>query len=261
MTKIHPLAVVDTAAELSEDVEIGPYCLVEAGARIGPRTVLQSHAIVRRWTEIGADNMLLPGAILGGDPQHLAYRGERTWLRVGHHNFFGEYTTMHRGSQPENETVIGDHNYFMAYSHVGHDCRVGNYVVMTNYAGLAGHCQVEDRVLIAAYAGAHQGVRVGTMAMLGAGGLCGQDVMPYIIVQGTPAGPKGLNIIGLQRNGVSPEAQDALHRAYRILFLSKLTLPNAVQRIREQVPDLPEIRLWLAFIERSERGITRRKGT
>jgi UDP-N-acetylglucosamine acyltransferase len=259
VTRIHPTAIVDPAAELGDDVEIGPFCVVEADTVIGARTVLQARAMVRRWTTLGADNVLMPGAVLGGDPQHLAYRGERTELRVGDHNWIGEYVTLHRASHPESITAIGGHNYFMAYSHVGHDCRVGDHIVMTNYAGLAGHCTVEDRVLLAAFSGAHQGVTLGTMAMLGAGALAGQDIVPYVIVQGVPARPRGLNVIGMQRNGVSAEARAALHEAYRLLFSTRLSLPNAVAKVRADVPDGPEVRRLLDFIARSQRGIARRK--
>jgi len=257
--EIHPTAVVEPAARLGENVVVGPHCFVEAGATIGDRCVLEFGAAVRRWTELGADNRLLPGAVLGGDPQHLAYQGEETHLRVGAHNFFGEYVTIHRASGPDSVTVIGDHNYFMAYSHVGHDCQVGNRVIMTNHAGLAGHCVIEDDVLIGGYAGTHQGVRVGAGAMLGGGALCGQDVVPYIIVQGAPAQPRGLNVIGMQRRGMPENVRAALHKMYQILFLQRLALPSALEKIRREVPDLPEIRHVLSFIESSKRGIARRK--
>ncbi len=259
MRNIHPTAIVDPAAELGEDVDIGPFCVVERDVRIGDRTVLQARSMVRRWTELGADNKLLPGAVLGGDPQHLAYKGERTDLRIGAGNWFGEHVTMHRASKPESATVIGDNNYFMAYAHVGHDCHLGDRIVMTNYSGLAGHCVIEDRALLAAYSGAHQGVRVGRMAMLGAGGLVGQDVLPYLVVQGTPAGPRGLNTIGMQRNGVPAETRRVLQEAYRILFMLKLSLPNAVAKLQAELPDLPELRHWLEFIAQSKRGIARRR--
>jgi len=259
VVKVHPTAFVDPTAELGEDVVIGPQCVVEYNAKIGDRSVLQYRAMVRRWTELGANNTLLPGAILGGDPQHLAYRDEETWLRVGDGNWFGEYVTIHRGSNPGSDTVIGNFNFFMAYSHVGHDCHIGNSVVMTNYSGLAGHSTIEDSVLIAGYAGTHQHVRVGTMAMLGGGALCGQDVAPYMIVTGVPAQPRGLNTVGLQRNGVSEQARQALNEAYKILFLQQRNLESALAEIRAKLPDLPEIQHLLSFIEQSERGIARRK--
>ncbi len=259
MVEIHPTATVDPRAELGDGVVVGPHAAVEAGAQIGDRCVLEYGAIVRRWTTIGSGNRLLPGAVLGGDPQHLAYRGAETHLRVGRDNIFGEYVTIHRASEPDLLTQIGDENYFMAYAHVGHDCRVGNSVVLTNHAGLAGHCEVEDFALIGGYAGAHQGVRVGTMAMLGGGALAGQDVIPYLIVQGAPARPRGLNVIGMQRRGVSEEARNALQQLYRILFLQRLSLPNALEKIRRDVADLPEVRHVLTFIAASKRGIARRK--
>jgi len=213
MAKIHPTAIVDPGAELGLDVEVGPFCVVEGETVIGDRTVIEARSMVRRWTTLGTDNLLLPGAVLGGDPQHLDYRGQRTALRIGHHNRFGEYVTIHRASREDSLTEVGDHNYLMGYCHIGHDCRVGNHVVMTNYAGLAGFGVVEDWVLLAAFSGKHQGVRIGTMAMLGAGALAGEVVSPYLIVQGVPARPRGLNTIGMQRRGVSAEARQALKTA------------------------------------------------
>lgn len=259
MTRIHPTAIVDPTADLGEDVEIGPFCIVESETVIGARTVLQARSLVHRWTTLGADNTVLPGAVLGGDPQHLDYKGEKTELRIGDGNWIGEYVTIHRASNPSLTTMVGDRNYFMAYSHIGHDCHVGNRVIMTNYAGLAGHCTVEDRALLAAFSGAHQGVRIGTMAMLGGGALAGQDIVPFAIVQGIPARPRGLNVIGMQRNGISAEAREALHDVYRILFLLKLSLPNALEKIRAEVPSLAEVRHVLEFIAGSKRGIARRK--
>jgi UDP-N-acetylglucosamine acyltransferase len=259
VTQIHPTAIIDPAAVLGEDVQIGPFCIVEADTEIGAGTVLESHVVVRRWTKLGENNLLKAGAILGGDPQHLAYRGERTELVIGDTNWFGEHATMHRASTPEDITTIGNNNYFMAYSHVGHDCRVGNYVVMTNCAGLAGHCTVEDRAILGGYSGVHQGVRVGRLAMLGGGALVGQDVAPFLIIQGMPGRPRGLNLVGLQRNGVDQAARKSLQKAYSILFLPGLSLPNAVAKVRAEVTMTPELEQQLAFIEASQRGITRRK--
>lgn len=259
MAKIHTMAIVDSKARLGERVEIGPYCVVEGETEIGEGTVLEARAMVRRWTKLGENNVLKPGVILGGEPQHLAYRGEHTELIIGNDNWFGEYVTIHRGTPPDGKTVIGSHNYLMAYSHIGHDCRVGNHVIMTNYAGLAGHCHVEDHALFAAYSGVHQGVRVGTMAMLGAGALVGQDVVPYVIVQGIPGRPRGLNTVGMTRNGVSESVREAVKKAYRILFLERLSLPNAIERIRKEVPPHPEIEHLLEFVQHSARGIARRK--
>lgn len=261
MAKIHPTAFVDPTAELGENVVIGPHCAVEYCAKIGDQTVLQYGAIVHRWTELGCNNTLLPGAILGGDPQHFSYRGEETWLRIGDGNYFGEYVTVHRGSESGSETVIGNRNYFMAYSHVGHDCRLGDSIVLTNHAGVGGHCDIQDNALLGGYSGAHQFVRVGRMAMLSGGSLCGQDVIPYVIVQGAPAQPRGLNIVGMQRNGVSAEAREALHQVYKLLFLHRLTLPDAVEKIRNEVKMLPEIEYVLEFIAQSKRGIARRKAS
>ncbi|MDP8222027.1 MAG: acyl-ACP--UDP-N-acetylglucosamine O-acyltransferase [Candidatus Lernaella stagnicola] len=256
---IHPTAIIDPKAELGEGVQVGPFCVIEADTVVGAGSRLESHAVIRRWTTVGQNNVVKAGTVLGGDPQHLSYRGEKTELVIGNDNWFGEYATMHRATSPDTPTRIGDHNYFMAYSHVGHDCRVGNHVVLTNCAGLAGHCHIEDRVLLGGYSGAHQGVRIGTMAMLGGGALTGRDVCPYLVMQGAPAQPRGLNIIGMQRNGVDKAARRALQQMYRIIFLLPLSLPNAIDKVCAEVPLVPEVERFLDFIAASERGIARRK--
>lgn len=255
MATIHPTAIVHPQAELGENVEIGPFCVVEEGAVIGEGTVLKAHVVVHHWTILGRNNRVLPGAILGGDAQDFKYNGEQTWLRIGDGNMIGEHVTLHRSSKPGSETTIGDKNYFMGYTHIGHDCRIGNQVVMTNYAGLAGHCQVDDGAIIAAYAGTHQGVRVGTLAMLGAGALCSQDITPFTTAIGIPARPIGLNSIGMQRAGISDEHRQAVQQAFHILNMRRLNVENAVEKIKAEVPDIPAIRIFLAFIEGSERGI------
>lgn len=251
---IHPTSIVDSGAHIAPDADIGPFAVVEADTTIGEGCRLAARTHVKRWTRLGARNTVLEGAILGGPPQHTSYKGEETWLEIGDDNVIGEYVTLHRGTSILGKTVIGNGNYFMGYSHIGHDCRVGNGVILTSYAGVAGHCTLEDKALLGAYAGVHQFVRVGTMAMLGAGAKVGQDIVPYIIVQGYPARPKTVNLIGLQRNGVLEPSRNLIRKMYKILFQSGLSLPESLRRLRD-LPDDPVVRNTIEFIEGSKRGV------
>ena len=250
---IHNTAIVDPDAEIADDVTIGPFAIVETGTVIGPGCTLSARSHVKRWTRLGARNLLLEGVVLGGAPQHLSYKGEETWLEIGDDNYLGEYVTVHRGTTHSGKTVIGNGNYIMGYSHVGHDCRIGSDCVLTNYAGLAGHCLLEDKVILGAYAGLHQFTRVGTMAMVGAGAKVGQDVVPYVIAQGYPARPKMVNLVGLQRNDVPEATRNLIRRMFRIIFQSGMAVPQILENL-QALGDDPAVLHMIEFIQGSERG-------
>ncbi len=252
----HPSATISSEAVIGDDVEIGPNAVIEKGARIGDRCRIRTGAVVKSNTSVGADCVVKEYAVLGGDPQHQGWKGEPTYLRIGQGNYIGEYVSMHRAYTPEGATVVGDQNYFMAYSHVGHDCLIGNHCVVTNYAGLAGHVQLEDRAWLAAYAGIHQFVRIGALAMLGGGAKIGKDAVPYMTYLGMPARAISPNLLGMQRNGVPKEARQAVRKAYKILFRSSNSISEACRIIRSELPQWPEIKHILSFIEKSERGIS-----
>jgi len=252
---IHPSAIVHPNAVLGEGVVIGPFCIVEEDVTIGEGTELLANVIVHRWTSLGRNNRVRPGVVLGGAAQDFKYQGEETWLRIGDNNMIGESVTMHRGSREGSATTVGDNNFFMGYTHVAHDCHVANHVVMTNYSGLAGHCTVDDGAIIAAYAGTHQGVRVGTLAMLGAGALTSQDITPFTTAVGVPARPVGLNSIGMQRAGIPDEHRQLVQQAWQILFTRQLTVENAVAAIKDEVAESPAVQMFLTFIEGTKRGI------
>ena len=251
---IHQTAVIDPEAQLGRDVTVGPFAIVEKETVIGDGCILEARSHVKRWTSLGSGNRLCEGAILGGTPQHLGYKGEETWLRIGDNNYFGEYCTIHRGSTITGKTVVGSDNYFMGYTHAGHDCRIGNRCVMTAYSGLAGHTILEDRVIMGAYAGTHQFVRIGTMCMAGAGSLIGMDLVPYMIYQGYPAKPMSVNLVGLRRNDVPEPTRNLIRRVFRILFRSDRPLAEKIEQVRA-LGDVPEVRRVIEFIEKSERGI------
>jgi UDP-N-acetylglucosamine acyltransferase len=255
---IHQTAIIAPGAQLAEDVEIGPYAVIGEHVRLGRGTKVGAHAVLDGWTELGEGNQVFPLAAVGGIPQDLKYRGEETWLRIGDRNIFREYVTIHPGTVTgDGETTIGSGNLFMAYSHVAHDCHIGNGAVMANGATLAGHVRVEDFAILGGLCAIHQYVRIGSHVMVGGGSMVGQDVPPYTIANGYPARTRGLNLVGLRRRGFSEESIASLRKAYKILVFSRLKIPDALARIRTELPQTTEIQHFVAFIESSERGICR----
>lgn len=253
--RIHPTATVDPAALLGEDVVIGPGAVIEAETAIGDGCRIGAGAVVKRWTRLGRHNTLKEYAVLGGDPQHAAYRGERTFLEIGDDNIIGEFVTIHRAYRDGESTRVGNGNYFMAYSHVGHDAIVGDHVVFTNFAAAAGHCVIEDRAILAGYVGLHQFVRVGTMCMIGGDSKLNKDAVPYMTYLGVPAGPVGVNLVGLRRNGIPEDRRTTLREAFKILFRRSLAVPDAIRALRDELPATPEIEHLIHFVEESPRGI------
>ena len=256
---IHPTALVDPKAEIGENVDIGPYSVVEKGVSIGEGTKIGPHVVVREGTHIGKRCQIYQFSSVGEAPQATAYRGEPTLLQVGDHNIIREYVTLHRGSvKGGGKTVLGNENFIMAYSHIAHDCQVGNHVVMANGATLAGHILIEDHAIIGGLAAIHQFCRVGTHAIIS--GLTGlsQDVPPYMMAAGDRAKLYGLNSVGLKRHQFSEQEIKALKKAYRIIFRSGLTLEKAMKTVEEDdIFQIPEVQHLLQFIQHSKRGICR----
>ncbi|GFE58111.1 acyl-ACP--UDP-N-acetylglucosamine O-acyltransferase [Geobacter sp. AOG1] len=257
---IHPSAAIQQGAELDNDVEIGPGVFIGPHVRIGKGTRVGPNAVIDGWTEIGQDNQIFHLASVGGIPQDLKYKGEETWLKIGDRNIIREFATLHPGTVTgDNETTVGNGNLFMAYSHVAHDCHVGNGVVMANGATLAGHVRVDDFAILGGLCAIHQFVRIGAHAMIGGGTMVGQDIPPFTIVTGDRKDVKlrGLNQVGLTRRGFSEDKIATLKKAYRILVLSKLRLVDALDRIRQELPQTEEVKQLVSFIEQSQRGICR----
>jgi UDP-N-acetylglucosamine acyltransferase len=256
---IHPTAIIDPKAEISEGVEIGPYSVIEKNVLIGEGTKIGPHVVIREGTYIGKQCQISQFASIGEAPQFLGYKGEKTFLQIGDHNIIREFVTLHRGTvKGGGKTVIGNENFLMAYSHVAHDCQIGNQVVMANGATLAGHILIEDCAIIGGLVAVHQFCRVGTYAIIG--GLTGVllDIPPYTKAQGDLARLFGLNTIGLKRANFSEETLKALKKAYRIIFRSSLTLEKAMKRVAEdEISQTPEVQHFLQFIQCSKRGITR----
>ena len=256
---IHPTAVVDPKAEIFDDVEVGPYTIIEKGAIIGSGTRIRSHVFIGEGTQIGKKCQIFQFASVGEAPQALAYRGEKTCLLMGDQNIVREYVTLNRGTASGGgKTVIGHSSLFMAYSHVAHDCHLGNHVILANGATLAGHIMIEDHAIVGGLSAIHQFCQIGAHAMIS--GLTGisQDVPPYMTAAGSRAKLYGLNTVGLKRFKFSEQAIRALKKAYRIIFRSNLTLENALKQVGEdEIAQVPEIQHLLHFIQQSKRGITR----
>jgi UDP-N-acetylglucosamine acyltransferase len=255
---VHPTAIVSPGAELGPGVEVGAYAFIGPNVRIGAGSRIEHHASIDGHTILGEENRVSPFAVLGSTPQDMKYEGEDSRLVLGDRNHVREFATLELGTAGGGmETRVGSDNLFMHHSHVGHDCRVGNRVVMVNSSALAGHVQLDDYVIVSGLAAVAQFVRVGESAFLGGGSMVVMDVPPYCTANGNRAELKGLNTVGLQRRGLSPEGIREVKRAYRTLFLSKLRTPEAVAKVRLEASDSPEALRLAEFVESSERGVTR----
>lgn len=258
---IHPTALVDPAARLGSGVEVGAYSVIGAGVEVGDGTTIGPHVVIEGPTRIGRDNRIFPFASIGAAPQDKKFRGERAELVVGDRNHIREFVTLNRGTGAGGGcTRIGDDNWFLAYSHVAHDCRVGHHCVFSNNATLAGHVEVGDHVIISGFAGVHQFCRIGAHAFIGMGVLISGDVPPFLMVAAdadTQGRPRGINSEGLRRRGFEAERIAAIKRAYRTLYVGGTPLADARAKLAEQARDSGDVAEMLAFIERSERALAR----
>jgi len=255
MPLIHPTAIIEDGAELGPGVRIGPFSIIDAGARIGEGCVIEGHVRIYGHTEMGRDNTVCHGATIGSVPQDLGYSPERARpLRIGDGNHFKEYVNISHGIKEDHGTVIGNHNYLMTGSHVGHDCVVGDHNIFANGAVLAGHVQLASRTFLSGNVAVHQFCRIGDYAMVA--GLTGvrQDVPPFVTVNGQGAAFVGLNVVGLRRGGFTAAQRSAIKRAYRLLMLSGLRTSDALARLRDDEPGA-EVQAIIAFYEGSQRGV------
>jgi len=249
MAKIHPTAIVDAKAELADDAEIGPYCLVGPNVKLGARTRLKSHVVIEGITQIGEDCEIGAFASLGAPPQHLAYKGEPTRLVIGDRNQIREHVTMHTGTPVGRwETTIGSDGLFCVGTHVAHDCLVGNHVILINSAVIGGHVIMEDYAYMGGLSAAHQYSRIGQHAFVGGMAGVNHDVIPYGSVWGNHAHLEGLNLVGLKRRGFSREVINSLRAAYRMLFAEEGTFQERVEDAAEAYAGSPEVMIILDFI-------------
>lgn len=256
---IDPRAAVSPDAELAPDVEVGPFAVIGPRVVIGPRTRIGPHAVIRGPTVIGADNRIFQFASIGDDPQDMKYRGEDTRLVIGDRNTFREYVTVNRGTVTGiGETRIGNDNLILAYSHVAHDCVLGDHVIMSNAVNLAGHVEVGDWAIFSGYAGAHQFCRIGAHAFIANNTAVLQDIPPFVLAAGQPAAPRAVNVEGLKRRGFSEEETRAIRNAFRVLYRNEMPLAAAAAQIRQMAEEQPVLRLFADFLgQESRRGLAR----
>lgn len=255
---IHPTAIVSPEARLAEDVSVGAYSIIGPEVAVGAATVIGSHVVIDGRTTLGARNTIHPFASLGLPPQVITYRDEPTELVLGDDNIIREHATVHRGSQVGvGVTRVGSRCYLMAYSHIAHDCSVGDHVVMANAATLGGHVKIGDHVIIGGLVAVHQNCRIGKYAFLGGSSATRMDIAPFMLADGFPAKLYGPNTIGLKRHDFAPNVIQGLKKAYRILFRSNLRFKEAAAKVRSEVEATPEVEYLLEFLEASSRGFIR----
>lgn len=256
MVQIHPTAIVDVTVELGEGVTVGPYSIIQGRVVVGPGTHIGPHVVIKDSTTIGARCRIFQFAVLGEIPQDLKFQGEESQLIIGDGNTIREFATMHRGTAGGGGvTRVGGGNLFMAYTHVAHDCQVGNGVIMSNAATLGGHITVEDHAILGGLAAVHQFCHIGCHAFVGGCSAVHRDVPPYTMAVGNRAKLVGLNLVGLKRHGFGEATIQSLKRAYELLFLSGQNLKEAMDQVRQEFPQIPEIQHLLHFLETSERGL------
>lgn len=254
---IHPTAVIQPGARLGAGCQVGPYCVIGPNVVLGEGCVLHSHVVIDGHTELGAGNEIFPFASIGLKTQDLKWKGGVTWTRIGSHNTFREYVTIHSATSDGESTVVGSHNHVLAYCHIAHNVTMGDHVIMSNVATLAGHVTVEDRAVIGGLAAIHQFCRIGKMSIIGGCSKVVQDIPPFMIGDGNPAETRGPNKVGLDRNGVSETSQRQIKQAYKILFRESLNTGAALARIEGDLEQTEEIRHLVAFVHGSARGLAR----
>jgi len=255
---IHPTAIVHPGAKIAQGVEIGPYSVIGEHVSVGKDTRIASHVLVEGWTTIGERNHIFPFSCIGTAPQDIGYKNEETKLIIGNDNVIRESATIHRATTKEDRvTEIGNNNFLMAYSHVAHDCKFGNHIIMANSVGLGGHITVGDYAILGGIVAVHQFVRIGAYAIIGGQSAVSQDIPPYVSAAGNRAKLYGLNLIGLKRRGFSEEAISNLKKAYRIIFRSGLILEEALNKVKNELSESPEAIHLMEFMKNSKRGITR----
>jgi UDP-N-acetylglucosamine acyltransferase len=255
---IHATAIIDSKAELDANVEVGPYSIIRQNVSIGSGTVIGSHVSIEPYVTIGQDCHIFQYAAIGATPQSLKFKGEKTDVKIGRGTIIREFVTVHRGTEfGGGLTEVGEENFLMAYTHIAHDCITGKKVIFANNATLAGHIEVGDHATIGGLVAIHQFVRIGDYAYVGGKSAVVKDIPPYVIASGDRAKLHGLNSVGLKRYGFSQETLSLLKKAYRIIFRIGITLNEAIERVKAEVEQVPEVVNLIDFIKSSRRGITR----
>jgi len=255
---IHPTAIIDSSARIHPTANIGAYTIIGADVEIGESTTVASHVVIEGPTKIGKHNRIWSFSSLGGDPQDKKFHGERSLLEIGDRNTIREFCTLNRGTQDGiGITRIGNDNWIMAYVHIAHDCIVGNNTIFANAASLAGHVTIDDFVILGGFTLVHQFCQIGTHAFTSMGSIINRDVPPFVTVAGNFAEPRGVNSEGLRRRGYSSERITSIKRAYKTLYKSGLPLAEIRQTLTDEAKDVPDLRLFVEFMERSQRSLLR----
>jgi len=256
--KIHETAIIDKKAKIDEGVEVGPYCVIGPNVSIAKGTRLGVNCVIEGYTEIGKNCQVFSNAVIGSAPQDLKYKGERSFVKIGDNNVIREFVTINPGTGEGGETILGKNNELMAYSHVAHDCKLGNNIIIANVGTLAGHVELEDYVIVGGLVAVHQFVRVGKFSIIGGLTRIVQDVLPFSMVVGNPGKLYSINSVGLRRAGIAEERRNSLKKAMKILSDTELSVPHAVKLIKDTVkPMNEEVSYLIEFIKKSKRGITR----
>ncbi len=255
---IHPSAIIDDLAGVAEGVSVGPFCVIGPDVEIGTGTVIGPHVVIRGPTRIGRENRIFQFASIGEDPQDKKYQGEITRLEIGDRNVIREYSTVHRGTiQDKSVTRLGDDNLLMAYTHVAHDCVIGNGVIMANGASLAGHVTVDDFAILGGFSLVHQFCRIGRYSFSGMGSVISRDIPPYVMVGGSPTRPRGINSVGMERRGFDAESILQIKRAFKLIYKSRLKLEEAIESLAAMAEQSSEVIPLLEFLKQSGRSIIR----
>lgn len=254
-TIIHPTAMVAGSAIIGDNVAVGPFAVIEDNVTIGEGCKIGSHALITSGARLGRNVQVHHGAVLSTIPQDLKFEGEESILTIGDNTVIREYATLNRGTTYRRETTVGSDCLLMAYSHIAHDCIIGNHVILSNAVNLAGHVEIGEHAILGGILPVHQFVKIGAHAMIGGGFRVPMDICPYALCGGYPLKVMGLNVIGLKRRGFAPQTVQALEKAFRILFRSKLNTTQAVEQIKAEVEPIAEVAEILDFISKSKRGL------
>lgn len=258
LTLIHPTAIIDSQAELADDVSVGPFTVIGADVKIGAGTVIGPNVVIKGPTSIGKDNRIYQFSSIGEDPQDKKYASEITRLEIGDRNTIREFSSLHRGTQQDHSvTQIGNDNLFMAYTHVAHDCIIGDHVIMANGASLAGHVRLSNHAILGGFTLVHQFTQIGQYSFAAMGSAITQDVPPFIMVGGRPTRPHGINSVGMERNGISAEDIRLIRKAYKIIYKMNLRLEDAIDQMEDLAGDSNEVSDMVSFLRNVTRGILR----
>lgn len=255
--QIHSSAIVSPKAKLADNVSVGPFSVISDNVSVGAGTKIGAHCVIEGNTTIGKNCEIFTGAVVGSRPQDLKFKGEKVFLEIGNNNIIREYCTLNPGTAEGSKTSVGDDNLLMAYSHVAHDCRVGNGCVLANNSTLAGHVSIQDKAVIGGLVAIHQFVRIGMLAIIGGCSKVVQDIPPFSTCDGHPARVYGLNLVGLRRKGISHDSIKNIDQAFKLIFHSGLSAKHALERVEQTIEKTDEINYLINFIKSSERGLTR----